>query len=163
MSEQIAVPKSVLGKCPSCGAESLQYDDMELDSECLYYPCSCKCGWSGLEWHSITFIEYTSDDNSNPFDPISRIDKLAMPEITGHLADEDVRAGDVVQITDREHPWFPALMYVDEVKPWGIQACVLMPEGNAKGSHCSRAFNRLDWGKFERVGRAIIIEEGDAS
>ena len=78
------------------------------------------------------------------------------------MSDLDIRAGDVVQIIDPEHPWFPALMYVSEVKPWGIQACVLMPEGNAKGSHCGRAYNRLDHGTYQRVGRAVIIEEGDA-
>jgi hypothetical protein len=77
-------------------------------------------------------------------------------EPTEKLPAPTCEAGDIVQITDQAHPWFPAVLVVDEVKVWGVQAYVLMPESNVPPSSCSQAFNRLRWGTFERVGAAVI-------
>jgi (2Fe-2S) ferredoxin len=63
--------------------------------------------------------------------------------------------GDVVQITKPERHWYPALLIVEEVKPWGVQAYCLIPEKNT--GPASVAYTRLKWEEIERVGRAILI------
>lgn len=67
---------------------------------------------------------------------------------------------DIVQITDETHPWYPALLIVGEVKPWGVQACALIPASNAAPKSCNQAWNRLKTGSFERVGRAVVVPGG---
>lgn len=64
--------------------------------------------------------------------------------------------GDIIQITNEEHPWFPALLVVTEVKNWGVQACVLSPVSNKQGP-CAQTFNRLNSREYELVGKAVYI------
>lgn len=67
----------------------------------------------------------------------------------------EVEANDLVQITDEAHAWFPCILLVTEVKAWGVQAAVLIPESNS-ANEIAQAFNRLSWGTFERVGRSVV-------
>lgn len=62
----------------------------------------------------------------------------------------EVEEGDIVQITDETHEWFPSLIVVSEVKSFGVQGYVHIP---MKGD----AYIRLDKSKYERVGRAAIV------
>lgn len=66
-----------------------------------------------------------------------------------------LQAGDIVQITDPQHQWYPALIVVDEVKSWGIQGYTLIvtngPEPNG------RAYIRLKSAVYERVGMAVLV------
>lgn len=71
----------------------------------------------------------------------------------------DIQKGDVVQITDTNHPWFPCLLIVDEVKAWGVQACVIIPQSNDKSEPPSQAFNRLKFEQIAKVGNAIFCPE----
>ena len=68
-----------------------------------------------------------------------------------------IEKNDIVQITEVEHPWYPALLIVDEVKVWGVQAYVNIPMSNEDNGLLSQAFNRLENGSFEKVGHCCII------
>jgi len=53
------------GKCPKCGSENLEYDSIELESCCAYYPLECKdCGFIGREWYELEFSGFTDDDGN---------------------------------------------------------------------------------------------------
>ncbi len=66
---------------------------------------------------------------------------------------------DIIQITDESHPWFPALLIVDEERGWGVLATCLIPASNVPGSRCDRAPIRLETGRFVAVGKAWIAPE----
>lgn len=66
-----------------------------------------------------------------------------------------MRKGTIVQITDKKNHWFPCLIIVDEVKNWGIQGYITIPENNNRQS--GNAFIRLETKEFEIVGKAEII------
>lgn len=63
--------------------------------------------------------------------------------------------GDIVQVIDQEDRWFPALVVVDEVKAWGVQGFAFMPRND--GPPVPQVSYRLQHGKFERVGRAVVM------
>jgi hypothetical protein len=66
--------------------------------------------------------------------------------------------GDIVQITDASHPWYPALLVVDEIRAWGVQAYCIIPESNMPGSKPpTSAYSRLRTGTFEKVGEALVL------
>lgn len=65
--------------------------------------------------------------------------------------------GDLVQITDEAHPWFPAVLVVSEVRTWGVQACVIVPQSNVQPPSCAQMWNRLRTGAFVRVGAAAVV------
>jgi hypothetical protein len=65
--------------------------------------------------------------------------------------------GSIIQITDEQHPWFPALLIVDEEREWGVIATCLIPASNEPGSECDRAQIRLEAGRFVAVGKAWIV------
>lgn len=67
--------------------------------------------------------------------------------------------GDIVQIIDETHPWFPALLIVDEVKSWGVRAYLHIPESNVESACCSKEYNRLDNEQIKRVGTVAILEK----
>jgi hypothetical protein len=75
-----------------------------------------------------------------------------------NLTAEEVAPGDVVQITNPDHPWFPCLLLVTEVKSWGVQAGVLIPESNSENK-IATAYNRLNFDEIEYVGRAPFQED----
>lgn len=65
--------------------------------------------------------------------------------------------GDLVQITHEEHPWFPAVLIVSEVKRWGVLAHIIVPTSNIPGDTKPNIMPaRLLWGAIGRVGRAIV-------
>jgi len=66
---------------------------------------------------------------------------------------------DLIQITNKEHKWFPAILIVDEVKSFGCQAYIITPD--AEGVH--EFYIRLETDDYQKVGRSVIIvdETGD--
>ncbi len=73
----------------------------------------------------------------------------------------DPMPGDIVQITDASHGWYPALVVVDEVKSFGCQAYMIHIKSNDPSSKNGTAYIRLNRNQYERVGRAVIAI-GDA-
>lgn len=62
--------------------------------------------------------------------------------------------GSVIQVTDEDlELWYGCLFIVDEVKPWGVQAGMKIPE---KGF----TFIRLLWEQFEWVGTSHFMFGG---
>ena len=66
--------------------------------------------------------------------------------------------GDVIQITDEKHAWFPALLIVSEVKTWGVVAYCIVPTSNDGNEQPTQAYNRLEFGTFEKVGAAVFTQ-----
>lgn len=59
------------------------------------------------------------------------------------------KKGDIVQITNIEHTWFPCLIIVDDIKSFGIQGYAICPgEGEA--------YIRLKKEDYSKVGKAIL-------
>jgi hypothetical protein len=67
--------------------------------------------------------------------------------------------GDIVQIIDEKHAWFPCLLIVDEVKAWGVQAYALTPKSNDGSAKVAMAFNRVTTEQVEKVGSAVVLME----
>jgi hypothetical protein len=67
---------------------------------------------------------------------------------------EEVKSGDIVQITNDKHSWYPCLIIVSEVKSWGIQGYITIPANN---NACGNAYIRLESKDFEIVGYANIL------
>lgn len=71
--------------------------------------------------------------------------------------DTKLTPGDVVQI-DPEHPLFGGCFaLVTEVKPWGIQGFVSIPQ--ERGKPPGEAYCRLEWRQIELVGRASWVPQ----
>lgn len=57
---------------------------------------------------------------------------------------------DIVQVTNSANKWFPCLVIVTEVKPWGVQGYTSVPlQGDA--------YIRLNEEEYEVVGKAVIV------
>lgn len=69
----------------------------------------------------------------------------------------DLKAGDVVQITDPTHHWYPSLIIVSEPKAWGIQGYAIIPTNGEESN--GQAYIRLKHGGYEYVGKAVVISE----
>jgi hypothetical protein len=71
----------------------------------------------------------------------------------------DILPGDIIQVTDQAHGWHTALLIVEGVRHWGVQAYTLQitPDGVGQG------YNRLKHGQFEKVGTARLVEKEVAS
>lgn len=79
-----------------------------------------------------------------------------MPEATpAPAAPTIVHPGDVIQITDQADKWFPAILVVDEVKGWGVQAYLYVAHND--GTPAGQAFYRLKHGKFALTGGRAIV------
>lgn len=61
---------------------------------------------------------------------------------------------DIIQLIPT-HKWGAALAVVDEVRPWGVQAYVLIPHND--GTPPGAAYIRLETGDFEQVGSKAIF------
>ena len=70
------------------------------------------------------------------------------------LDDMEVQIGSIVQITDEDHAWFPALIIVTELKDFGIQGYCNMPSNDRNGGN---AYIRLKKSVYELVGKAKIV------
>lgn len=66
----------------------------------------------------------------------------------------EIKSGDIVQVTDKHDKWYSCLLVVDEVKSWGIQAYITIPQNG--GKPLGNAYYRIENGKFEKVGSAVI-------
>lgn len=66
-----------------------------------------------------------------------------------------MEVGDIVQITDPDHHWYPCLVIVSEVKSWGIQGYLSIPQDNT--GNVGNAYIRLINEVIEPVGKAVII------
>ncbi len=65
-----------------------------------------------------------------------------------------VHPGDIVQITDPAHKWFPALVVISEPRSWGAQGFVFVVKNDAKAGE---AYIRLMNGCFERCGTCVMV------
>lgn len=63
--------------------------------------------------------------------------------------------GDIVQIIDESHQWYPCLLIVGEDKGWGVMAACLSPLSNT-GNDVGEAWIRIKNEQFEKVGKAVI-------
>ena len=70
----------------------------------------------------------------------------------------DIQSGDIVQITDEGHHWFPALIVVDELKSFGCQGFAIIPN-NRRDESSARAYIRLQSEQYERVGHCVFVPE----
>lgn len=71
---------------------------------------------------------------------------------------DSYQTGDIIQVTDEDHAWFPALLIVSEVKEWGVIAYAIIPKSNNGSEQPSKAYNRLKWGEFDKVGTAAYVQ-----
>ena len=71
-----------------------------------------------------------------------------------------VEVGDVIQITDSNDPWFPALMIVDELKGWGVMAYTYVVTNDESPN--GQAYRRPKSEAFEVVGQAWIVNSPEA-
>jgi hypothetical protein len=45
------------GICPYCDSENIDYGELYLDNESLYFPIVCvECGNEWAEWHDLKFV-----------------------------------------------------------------------------------------------------------
>jgi hypothetical protein len=68
---------------------------------------------------------------------------------------ENWKEGDIVQIINEKHHWFPCLIIVSEPKSWGIQGYLSIPHDN-KGN-VGNAYIRLNDDEIVIVGKAAIV------
>lgn len=69
-----------------------------------------------------------------------------------------VENGDIIQVTDDKDKWYPCLLIVDEVKSWGVMAYMTIPN-NSELEPNGNAYYRIENGKFEKVGSAVVVAE----
>jgi hypothetical protein len=76
---------------------------------------------------------------------------MGKPIIDGK--ERDWQRGDVVQITNEDHAWFPALIVVSDPKSFGVQGylTVVTSEGT------NPAYIRLRHDEIEYIGAAAIL------
>ena len=67
-----------------------------------------------------------------------------------------IEQGDIVQITEETHHWFPALVIVSEPRGWGCIGYLISVTSNDAKVKNNPAYIRLDKSTYEKVGRAII-------
>lgn len=65
-----------------------------------------------------------------------------------------MKKGDIIQITDPLHKWFPCLIVVDEVKSFGVQGYAFAPTPEGAG----QAYIRLERANYEEVGASVIVD-----
>lgn len=70
-----------------------------------------------------------------------------------------MQTGDIVQIVDPDHHWYPCLVIVSEVKSWGIQGYLTIPQDNQ--GNVGNAYIRLSNEVIEVVGHANLIVKGE--
>ena len=70
------------------------------------------------------------------------------------MKEQYLNIGDIVQITDEKHHWFPCLIVVDEPKSFGCQGYMYIPKDN-QGT-VVQAYIRLRFEEIELVGMAEI-------
>lgn len=66
--------------------------------------------------------------------------------------------GDIVQIINEKHHWYPCLVIVSEVKSWGVQGYLTIPQDNS--GNVANAYIRLTNEDILIVGKAAIVVGG---
>jgi hypothetical protein len=66
----------------------------------------------------------------------------------------EVNPGDVVQITNSDHHWYPAFIAVTDLKSFGIMGYNLIVDNSDDIN--GRAYIRLNSSDYERIGQAKI-------
>ena len=69
----------------------------------------------------------------------------------------EIQRGDVLQIVDDKHHWYPALVIVDEVKSFGCQAYMIHVTSNRTDKPNPLAYIRLKDIEYEKIGEAVIL------
>jgi hypothetical protein len=65
--------------------------------------------------------------------------------------------GDIVQIVNDKHRWFPCLIIVNEIKSFGIQGYITLPTNDKESN--GNAFTRLNSEDITKVGYADTFLE----
>jgi len=63
-----------------------------------------------------------------------------------------LQRGDIIQITNVNHQWFPCLLMVDEVEDWGVKAYLIEPDLELKSYKVAPV--RIGNGNYIKVGVA---------
>jgi len=64
----------------------------------------------------------------------------------------EIVKNDLVQIIDENHGWFPCILVVSEVKSFGVQAYVTLPnQGDA--------YIRLNRQDYKKVGESLVVHD----
>lgn len=64
-----------------------------------------------------------------------------------------IKENSIVQINDKgPDGWIGCLVQVSEIKTWGIQGWVKIPQSGD-------AYIRLNWDKIEHIGEAVMIPQ----
>lgn len=71
----------------------------------------------------------------------------------------ELELGDIVQIVDKNHHWFPALITVTEPKSFGCKGYMIVVKSNDPDDPNPQAYVRLNHEHFKKVGHAVIIME----
>ena len=66
-----------------------------------------------------------------------------------------MKEGDIVQITDEQHPWYPALIIVTELKGWGVMGYALIVTNDETPN--GQAYIRIKNEQYEPVGHALVV------
>jgi hypothetical protein len=80
---------------------------------------------------------------------------MPKPILKGRNAEREWQAGDIVQITNESHHWFPALVVVSEPKKWGVVAYLPVVDNTPEPN--GLAYIRLKNEDIELVGSAVIV------
>ncbi len=67
----------------------------------------------------------------------------------------EVEAGEIVQITNEEHRWYPCLVVVSEPKSFGCQGYVTIPKNDDQPN--DNAYIRLEHSDYETVGKVLFL------
>ena len=52
------------GICPNCGSDAIEFGEIELDGECVWYPAECQdCGHTYRECYELSFIGTEDEDD----------------------------------------------------------------------------------------------------
>ena len=69
----------------------------------------------------------------------------------------DLVQGDVVQITDEHHHWFPAFITVTEPKSFGCMGFMVVVTSNDPDIENGQAYTRLSKDQYTKVGSTVIL------
>jgi len=68
----------------------------------------------------------------------------------------NLEVGDIVQITDEKHHWFPCLIIVSEPKGFGCQGYITIPSNDREEPN-GNAYIRLKHEEFELIGAKAVL------
>lgn len=74
------------------------------------------------------------------------------------MPEKQLSKGDIVQITDEYHPWYPALLIVEKSKPNVVMGYTTIVTNNPDEPN-GNAYVRLTSDQVKKVGTAVIVAE----